>query len=260
MTVNRFGRTQMCAVALLVAATFFAFYRWHYSPQLSAAAGLQTLSDVLRIEANTKTMPKLRTGGTAGGTIPELLAKIQEIATQRNVAVRSVTPVQSDAQKMSLSIHGDFRDLMVFFGRLETFQVTINAFDFAPDEGGISGSVEIVHSAKPGAPTSFADYLDAVISYSAIRNPFEIGNPVPTLNAGSDLGDLSWTYHLTSILLYGAERVATIDGQDYRIGDQFGTMHIKEIGPSSVSLSAPNQPLNLKLHFRQNPQEGTNAG
>lgn len=260
MTLKRLGQTQVVAVALLVAASFFAFYRWHYSPQLAAATGLQTLSDVLRVEATTKTVPKLRIGGTAGATIPELLAKIQEIATQRNVAIRSVTPNPSDALKMSLNIHGDFRDLMVFFGRLETFQVSINAFDFVPDEGGVKGSIEIIRSGKPGSPSSFGDYLDAIATYSAIRNPFEIGDPVPVLNAGSDLGDLSWTYHLTSISLYGGERTATIDGQDYRIGDQLGSMQVKAIGPSSVSLSAPEQPLNLKLHFRRNPQEATDAG
>ena len=86
----------------------------------------------------------------------------------------------------------------------------------------MTGTVEIQHTAKPGAPVSFADYLDAMVNYTAIRNPFEIGDPVPLPNAGSDLGDLSWTYHLTSISLFGAERVATIDGKDYRVGDTLG--------------------------------------
>ena len=67
--------------------------------------------------------------------------------------------------------------------------------------------------------------MDAMVAYTAIRNPFEIGDPVPLPNAGSDLGDLSWTYHLTSISLFGAERVATIDGKDYRVGDRLGDMH-----------------------------------
>ena len=260
MTLDRSAQTQVSAALLLVFAALFAFYRWHYAQEAAAATGLQTLSDVLRIESNTIVGPKPLAGGTAGATMAELLSKIQEAATERNVAIRSVTPSPADPQKITLSLHGDFRDLMVFLGRLETFQVVISAFDFTPDEGGISSSIEITHSGKPGAPTSFADYLAAIVTYSAVRNPFEIGDPVPLPNAGSDLGDISWTYHLTSISLYGAERVATIDGKDYRIGDHLNDMQISAIGSSSVSLTAPEQPLIQKLHFRRNPQEARHAG
>jgi len=72
-------------------------------------------------------------------------------------------------------------------------------------------------------------------------------------NAGSDLGDLSWTYHLTSISQVGADRMATIDGKDYRAGDRLGDLTITDIGPSSVSLVAPRQTLVQKIHFRRNP-------
>jgi hypothetical protein len=106
---------------------------------------------------------------------------------------------------------------------------------------------------------SFADYLDALVSYTAVRNPFEIGDPVPLPNVGSDLGDLSWTYHLTSISQFGADRVATIDGKDYRAGDRLGDLTISAIGPSSVNLTAPHQALVQKIHFRRNPAEAHHA-
>jgi hypothetical protein len=98
-----------------------------------------------------------------------------------------------------------------------------------------------------------------LVSYTAIRNPFEIGDPVPLPNAGSDLGDLTWTYHLTSISQFGADRVATIDGKDYRGGDRLGDLTITDIGPSSVSLTAPHQALVQKIHFRRNPAGGRHA-
>lgn len=257
MTLNfaeRPVQAQIGAAVLLLLASLFAVYRWHYVPAANAASGLGVLSDMLRIEADNATRQKPPEGGTSGATIPELLSAIQQAAGTHNIAVRSVAPNPADPQKISLGAHGEFRDLMAFLGRLETFQITINGFNFTPDEnGGIDAMVDIQHTARPGAPSSFADYLDALVGYTALRNPFEIGDPVPLPNAGSDLGDLTWTYHLTSISLFGAERIATIDGKDYRPGDRLGALTVSTIGPSSVSLIAPKQGLVQKIHFRRNP-------
>jgi hypothetical protein len=260
MTLDRPAQAQIGAGLLLLLASLFAFYRWHYTPAANAASGLETLSDMLRIEADHATREPAPAGGTAGATIPELLTAVQQAAAAHDVSVRSVTPNPVDPQKISLGVHAEFRDMMAFLGRLETFQVAIGGFDFAPDEaGGVTGTVEIQHTGVPGAPSSFADYLDALVSYTAIRNPFEIGDPVPLPNAGSDLGDLSWTYRLTSISQVGADRVATIDGRDYRAGDRLGDLTITDIGPSSVSLVAPRQSLVQKIHFRRNPAGGRHA-
>jgi hypothetical protein len=259
MTMDRNLQANLGAGALLLLACLFAIYRWHYTPMVRASAGLATLSDMLKIEADHVAAARPLAGGTDGATVPELLGKIQEAATSHNVAVKSVTPNAADPQKIALGVGGDFRDMMAFMGRLETFQVAIDGFEFVPGENGLNGTVEIQHTGKPGAPASFADYLEALVSYSAVRNPFEIGDPVPLPNSGADLGDLSWTYHLTSISLYGAVRVATIDRKDYRAGDKMGALTITAIGPSSVSLTAPGQKLVQKIHFRRNPGEGRHA-
>ena len=37
---------------LLLLASLFAVYRWHYAPTVAAASGLGVLSDMLRIEAD----------------------------------------------------------------------------------------------------------------------------------------------------------------------------------------------------------------
>ena len=245
------------SLAFLVLATLFVIYRWHYTSQAQAALDLQRLADVLRLETAAKPAALPPAGGIKGATIPDLLASLQEAASQNSVAIHSVAPDPADPKKIKLGVKGDFRNAMLFLGRIETFQVAISAFDFSPDESGsLAGTIDILHAGKPGAPPSFADYLDAILKYTAVRNPFEIGDPVPLPNTGSELGDLSWTYHLTSITLFGAERVATIDGRDYRVGETFNGMEIRTIGPSSVSLRAPGQPMIQKLHFRQNPGEG----
>ena len=260
MTLDRPAQAQIGAGLLLLLASVFALYRWHYTPAANAASGLETLSDMLRIEADRPVASQPLTGGAAGATVPELLTAVQQAAATHNVSVRSVSPNPVDPQKITLGLHADFRDAMAFLGRLETFQVAIGGFDFAPDEeGGVTGTIEVQHTDAPGAPSSFADYLDALVSYTAIRNPFEIGDPVPLPNAGSDLGDLTWTYHLTSISQFGADRMATIDGKDYRGGDRLGDLTIADIGPSSVSLTAPHQALVQKIHFRRNPAGGGHA-
>lgn len=247
------AQKNIISAAFLALATLFVVYRWHYAAQGQAAESLHTLSNVLRLESAAVPV-QLPAGGTRGATIPELLSSLQEAATQNGVTIQSVAPDPTDPTKIKLGLQGDFRSTMLFLGRMETFQIAISGFDFAPDESGsLAGTIDIQHSGKPGAPTAFADYLDAILKYTAVRNPFEIGDAIPLPNAGNDLGDLSWTYHLTSITLYGAERVATIDGKDYRAGELFNGMQVKSIGPSSVSLVAPNQPLVQKLHFRQNP-------
>jgi hypothetical protein len=253
MTLDRKLQANLGAAALLLLATLFAAYRWHYTPAARASVGMQTLSNMLRIDANKTGTAAPLAGGTEGATIPELLGKIQDAAVTHNVAISSVAPNPADPQKMTIGIAGDYRDLMAFLGRLETFQAVVGGFEFAPTDNGIAGTIELQHTGKPGAPSAFADYLDALVSYSAVRNPFEIGDPVPLPHAGDDLGDLSWSYHLSSISLYGAIRVATIDGKDYRVGDKMDNMIVTAIGPSSVSLTAPDKPLVQKIYFRRNP-------
>jgi hypothetical protein len=54
--------------------------------------------------------------------------------------------------------------------------------------------------------------------------------------------------------------VATIDGKDYRVGDQLGDLTVTAIGPSSVSLNAPKQALVQKIHFRRNPPGNLSGG
>src|ERR1700759_333149 len=138
---------------------------------------------------------------------------------------------------------------MQFMGRLANFEVALNGFDLEPDDRGIGGTIDISFTGKPGAPAEYADYMDALIRYSAVRDPFAIGDPIPLANVETVLGDLTWSYHLTSIWQVGAERVATIDGRDYRPGDKLNQLLVVAIDPSGVRLSAPDQKLIQHLHF-----------
>jgi hypothetical protein len=246
-------QAHLYAILFLGCAVAFTFYRWEYSPRTIAAGGLANLSSMLRLDAVQKPKPQVPSARSSA-TVPELLSRIQEIASQDGIAIRSVNPSPVTPDQITIGAEGSFRDLMRLMARLETLQVSITSFDIAPSEhGGVAATIGITRMAKPGAPESFADYIDALSIYSAIRNPFEIGDSVPLANASPALGDISWTYHLTSISLLGAERVATIDGKDYKVGDPFNGMTVTLIGPSGVSLSSPKQAIPQVLHFRHNP-------
>jgi hypothetical protein len=246
-------QAHLYALLFLGCALLFTFYRWQYSPRIVAAGGLSSLSSMLKLDAVQRPKPQA-VSVRSSATMPELLSRIQEIASEDSIAIRSVTPSPAAPDQISIRAEGEFRDLMRLIARLETLQISISSFDIAPGEhGGVAATIGITRTAKPGAPESFADYIDAVAIYSAIRNPFEIGDPVPLPNAAPALGDLSWSYHLTSISLLGAERVATIDGKDYKAGDPFNGMTVTAIGPSGVTLSSPKQTIPQVLHFRHNP-------
>ena len=248
-------QANLAAAFLLLPALIFVWYRWSYAPEEAATAGLQNLVDSLRASATQSAKPSALPAAPAPiATMPELLAKSQEIASSYDVDLTSATPNAINPELLTLSLHGDFRGLMRVLGRLETLNATLTGFELTPaPDGGLAASVELLRIPKPGAPMAFADYMDAMIEYTATRDPFAMGDPVPPAHVGADLGDLSWTYHLTSISLIGAVRIATIDGKDYNVGDHLGPMTIGDIGPSSVSLTAPGTPLVQKLHFRHNP-------
>jgi hypothetical protein len=233
----------------------FVWYRWSYAPKDAAIAGLQSLTDALRASAAQAAKPAAAAAAPAApATMAALLSQTQEIASRYDVDLTQATPNPLNPDLLTLSLKGDYRGVMRFLGRLETLNATLSGFDLAPaPDGGLVASAEVLRLPKPGAPAAFADYMDAMIAYTATRDPFAQGDPVPPAHVGADLGDLSWTYHLTSITLIGAVRIATIDGKDYGVGDRLGTMTIRDIGPSSVSLTAPGTVLVQKLHFRHNP-------
>ena len=248
-------QANLAAAAMLLPALIFVWYRWSYAPEEAASAGLQSLVDALRADATQAAKPAMLPPTPAPiATMPELLSKTQQIASASDVDLASITPNAINPELLTLSLHGDFRGLMRVLGRLETLNATLTGFELTPAaDGGMSASVELLRTPKPGAPAQFADYMDAMIGYTATRDPFAMGDPVPPAHVGADLGDLSWTYHLTSISLIGAVRIATVDGKDYNVGDHLGTLTISDIGPSSVSLTAPGAALVQKLHFRHNP-------
>src|SRR5690348_17300339 len=99
MTLDRPMQAQIGAAMLLLLASLFVVYRWHYAPAARAAAGLSTLSDMLRIETANGAREKPLEGGTSGATIPELLSAVQQNAADHNIAIRSVAPNPTDPQK-----------------------------------------------------------------------------------------------------------------------------------------------------------------
>jgi hypothetical protein len=254
------GMPQKITVAtglFLGLSCLLCLYQWKYGAQDLASDGLNRLTTVLNAEAAAPSPAAGNRGPVAALSMPDLLARIQETATASEIIVKTIAPAAANAEELQLTAGGDFRNMMRFLARLETLPIAVTALDLSQDENGDAVlALGLLKSPKPAAPASMADYIDAITQYSAVRDPFSAGDPIPLTNAGSELGDLSWTYHLSSISLLGAVRIATIDGKDYQIGDALAAMKITAIGPSSVTLQAPGKALPQKLHFRRNPDGG----
>ena len=77
MTLDRPAQAQIGAGILLLLASLFALYRWHYTPAANAAVGLETLSDMLRIEANHPAASQPLTGVMAAPLLGRLAERMR---------------------------------------------------------------------------------------------------------------------------------------------------------------------------------------
>lgn len=180
MTIAQPGKqAHLYALLFLGCAIAFTFYRWQYSPRTDAADGLASLSSMLRLDVSPEPKPEIH-AASRGATVPDLLSRVQEIASADNITIRSVTPSPAMPDQISLGVDGGFRDLVRFMARLETLQVSISSFDIAPGENdGTTATIGITRAAKPGVPirlpiisTPFLSIpLSEIPSRLAIRSP-----------------------------------------------------------------------------------------
>jgi hypothetical protein len=119
MSTHSWVRANTMAAALLVVSFFFVFYRWEYTSKSDAVAALETISEGIKQGGSQRLKPAVP-AAISDMTMAELLSRVQEIATSYNVLVRNVTPNPLNAEQISVGVDGNFRDLMLFLGRLET--------------------------------------------------------------------------------------------------------------------------------------------
>jgi hypothetical protein len=94
---------------------------------------------------------------------------------------------------------------------------------------------------------------------AGLRDPFNPGSAPMQLAADTNVDDLTWTFHLTSISEIGKSKYATIDGRDYNVGDRLQGLEVRKIGADSVTLVQKNNGKERErfLRFRSATQDRT---
>ena len=249
----------LASLVVLAAAAQYFTYAAYVAPREEATQSLQALAEVLQVESKRK--PGNRTQDNRGATIPDLLSRVQELAAQSAVKLVSVAPLGGDAEQYRLSLQGNYRSFLDFMARFETLQVAIAGFEVTPSAQAPSSlniTLNFAHTSVPN--TIRADRIRefrARLDEAGMRDPFNPGSGSMQLAADTNVDDLTWTFHLTSISEIGKSKYATIDGRDYNVGDRLQGLEVRNISADSVTLV---QKENGKEHerflrFRRAPRD-----
>jgi hypothetical protein len=248
------------ALLLLALSAEAFFYCAYVAPRNAAAAQLAALSELLTAQTNAK--PVIAEGEQkSSATVPELLARVQELALSSGVSVGSVVPVPPKPEQFKMTLAASYAGIMRFLARFETLQVAVSGFEITPEpSGALKVVVDFVHTtAPPGIPQKSIRDFEAKLLKARILDPFHPEDGPIALVRGGDPNDLTWTFHLTSISEIGDERFATIDGRDYAAGDALEGRVISNIGNDSVTLTEKDGKgeRRLFLRFRELAANGT---
>ncbi len=226
------------SLVLLAGAAQYFTYAAYVRPREDAAQALQNMAELLQVENRKK--PDYRAPENRGVSIPDLLSRVQELASQSAVKLVRVEPLAGDAEQYRLSLQSNYASFLEFLARFESLQVVIAGFDVEPtaeDSGLLNIALDFAHTSAPN--TIRADRVREFrtrLAKSGLRDPFNPGRDLVAVAADEGTGDLTWTFHLTSISEIGKSKYATIDGKDYNIGDKFQGLVIRNIGADSVTL------------------------
>jgi hypothetical protein len=151
---------------------------------------------------------------------------------------------------------------LLFFGRFESLQVSVTGFEILPGDPGRPLEAKIEFSHTPAPSTLSAKTLagfEAQLRSTALLDPFDPDAGAIAFAPERDPNDLTWMLHLTSISEIGNTRYATIDGEDFKVGDRVGARIIRVIGDDMVTLIETDGKTErpLVLRFREIVADGT---
>jgi hypothetical protein len=250
------------ALLLLAGATQYFAYAAYVSPREHAARELGALTEVLRIENRKKPVPPAQEN--RGATIPDLLSRVQELATQNAVTLKGVEPLPGDGEPFKLRLTANYGNLLEFLARFATLAVDVTGFDAVPAmnaPGALEFSLSFNHVAAANTvrPERIGAFMDR-LKNAALRDPFNPANtPIQMVASAANPDDLTWSFRLTSISEIGKTKYATIDGKDYNVGDKIQGFVIGAIGDNKVTLIAKEDGKERQrvLTFRNNSKNRT---
>jgi hypothetical protein len=255
-------KTQLLvSLALFLASAQYFAYAAYVVPRNRAAGQLEQLNAALA--ADTRPVPQdERPAQKSSATVPELLARVQELALATNVEVAGVEPQNGNPAQFRMTVKSGYGGLLLFLGRFESLQVSITGFELLPgDHGGrVQATVDFTHSnAAPAVNARTLAGFEAQLRSTALLDPFNPDAGVIAFAPDRDPNDLTWMLHLTSISEIGDTRYATIDGEEFKVGDKVGARVVRDIGDGVVTLIETDGKgeRRLVLRFRELIADGT---
>jgi hypothetical protein len=240
------------ALLLLAASAEAFFYKAYVAPRNQAAAQLASLTELLTTQSNTK--PTRPPGDQkSSATIPELLARVQELALSSAISVSSVEPVPGSAEQFKMTVEANYGGFIRFLARFETLQVAVRGFEITPSQRGDTLHIVVDFTHTPATtnihPKVISEF-ETKLRSARLFDPFYPESGPIAVIPGEDPNDLTWTFHLTSISEINDKRLATIDGRDYAAGDELEGRVVSAIGADTVTLTEKDGDGERRLFLR----------
>lgn len=206
-----------------------------------------------KLKAMAKERDERRAAGNAAGlqSLPTFLGHINAIASQTKVIIRELTPSHDSSLKFVLKLTADYFTFLRFLSELEALNVIVNDLQIHPyDPRKTPPEHAIEFSITPrgnGDPLPNANErisaLREQVAEPNKRNPFQRFAFDKANNEVSKDIELTWLYRLTGVGRIGDHRIATINGQDYGVGDSLDGMVIGAIDSDRVMLKKDSKEL-----------------
>jgi hypothetical protein len=252
-----FKHALILSLMLFAASAELFYYRAFVAPRAAAAAELQTLTTTL--SSQTQSAPVAAAADDkSSATIPDLLARVQELALESGVSVVAIEPQANTNTQFRITLDATYAGMVRFLTRFEGLQITVAGFEMLrmPETGTLRLVMDFSHTTTPSPvrPRVIAEF-EAKVRSENLSDPFEPESGALVFFPERDPNDLTWTFHLTSISEIDDRRTATIDGVEYEQGDQLAGREISAIGEDTVTLKEPvdGGERRLFLRFRDAP-------
>lgn len=232
--------------ALFAALSLHVFTQVHYvAPKRHLAEDLARTNAFLerenkKLSAHPRAAnPKPQSGPAVPDATPaSSLTRLVSLAAAHEVRVGGVA-VEGAGNHFSTQIQGDFRGFVRFLARLERLHVSISRMELKP-AGAKSSEMSALLSIEvgPEALDIFGATALEVPDLPTLVNPFDQRSCTTQTQSGEgSKQDGPKGPKLSAITQLGDRAFATLNGNDYAVGDSISGFRVAEISPNSVRLS-----------------------
>jgi hypothetical protein len=251
--INKYRRFLISSIFML-AGVLTAGYSVHYSKLQAYFSDLKVANSRLQSESYKlkKEMKKIGGGADKKATgisySPTFLQNINEIARNNEVIIHRLLPDSEQQLKFSLEIITDYYTFIVFISELESLDTILDDIQVHPYDSSVNPPLHAIsfsiiprNDAKPMAGKRVAR-LKTEVSKINKRNPFQRFAFDSKRRKVSPVIDLTWVYKLGGLgISQNGQPYATINHQNYQIGDEMDGRKVTKISSDKVYLEKKNK-------------------